>query len=179
VLASLGGAAPLDCAPVRAVSRRLSLGGFRVPAEDLARARGLLALPEPPARTGDLTSEDIFRGDPGVERIFARRLLEVAGSGPAEHAVPLQHVRLGQAGFSGIPGEPFVEIGLALKCLPGLTLSIPVGLANGYLGYIPVAHRYGAGGYEVKPGPALLARGSAERILAELGEMAAEARVAG
>jgi neutral ceramidase len=47
-----------------------------------------------------------------------------------------------------VPAEVFVEIGLRLKkAAPHRTFI--VGLANGYIGYLPTAVAYAAGGYEV------------------------------
>ena len=48
-----------------------------------------------------------------------------------------------------IPGEPFVEIGLELKKLKGYKFVIPISLANGYYGYIPLEDHFKHGGYEV------------------------------
>ena len=62
--------------------------------------------------------------------------------------IELQGFRLGDAAFVAIPGEVFVEIGLTIKRqLPHLTFV--VGIANGYIGYVPTREAYAAGGYEV------------------------------
>jgi len=62
--------------------------------------------------------------------------------------IELQGFRLGDAAFVAIPGEVFVEIGLALKRqLPHMTFV--VGIANGYIGYLPTREAYTTGGYEV------------------------------
>jgi len=62
--------------------------------------------------------------------------------------IELQGFRLGDAAFVAIPGEVFVEIGLAIKRqLPWLTFV--VGIANGYIGYVPTREAYATGGYEV------------------------------
>jgi neutral/alkaline ceramidase-like enzyme len=62
--------------------------------------------------------------------------------------IELQGFRLGDAAFVAIPGEVFVEIGLAIKRqLPHLTFV--VGIANGYIGYVPTREAYASGGYEV------------------------------
>jgi hypothetical protein len=62
--------------------------------------------------------------------------------------IELQGFRLGDAAFVAIPGEVFVEIGLAIKRqLPHLTFV--VGIANGYIGYVPTREAYATGGYEV------------------------------
>jgi neutral ceramidase len=62
--------------------------------------------------------------------------------------IELQGFRLGDAAFVAIPGEVFVEIGLAIKRqLPHPTFV--VGIANGYIGYVPTREAYATGGYEV------------------------------
>lgn len=62
--------------------------------------------------------------------------------------IELQGFRVGDAAFVAIPGEVFVEIGLALKRqLPHMTFV--VGIANGYIGYLPTREAYTTGGYEV------------------------------
>ncbi len=160
--------------PLAAARMTIRLPGIEMSAAELERAREIVSRPPAAADGRDLTAEDIFAGDPGVERIFAQTLLDLAAGRPNDYEVPLQLVRLGRVGFFAIPGEPFVEIGLRLKALPGFDLAIPVGLANGYFGYIPVRESFGRGGYEVKPGPAQLCRDAADRILEAFAEMAAE-----
>jgi len=149
--------------------------GIEISAAELDRAREIVSRPVAATDGHDLTAEDIFAGDPSVERIFAQVLLDLAAGRPEAYNVPLQLFRVGGVGFFAIPGEPFVEIGLALKALPGFDLAVPVGLANGYFGYIALRENFARGGYEVKPGPALLCRGAADRILEAFAEMAVEA----
>jgi neutral ceramidase len=62
--------------------------------------------------------------------------------------IELQGFRVGDAAFIAVPGEVFVEIGLTIKRrLPHLTFV--VGIANGYIGYVPTREAYDTGGYEV------------------------------
>jgi neutral/alkaline ceramidase-like enzyme len=62
--------------------------------------------------------------------------------------IELQAIRINDAAFVAVPAEVFVEIGLRLKkTAPHRTFI--VGLANGYIGYLPNAAAYAAGGYEV------------------------------
>ena len=128
----------------------------------------------PPGATADLTAEDIFAGDPAVERLFASVLLDLVQHRPQLYSVPLQCFRAGPVAFFAMPGEPFVETGLALKGILGPGLAVPVGLANGYFGYIPLRECFTRGGYEVKPGSAVLCRDAADMVLAALREMASE-----
>ena len=51
-----------------------------------------------------------------------------------------------------IPGEPFVEIGLKLKKHASPLKSMVIGLANGWVGYIPTQRAYGEVGYETRLG---------------------------
>lgn len=74
----------------------------------------------------------------------------------------VQALRVGPVAWIGLPGEPFVETGFALK-EAGATFV--VGYANGYLGYLPLRRAYGEGGYEADLGPwSRVAPGSAERL---------------
>ncbi len=68
---------------------------------------------------------------------------------PAE----VQVIRLGSALIFGIPGEPFCRMGMAIRNLARPLTGIPVGYANGYVGYIVPPEEWAKGGYEVEPGP--------------------------
>ncbi|MGI8468626.1 MAG: neutral/alkaline non-lysosomal ceramidase N-terminal domain-containing protein [Pyrinomonadaceae bacterium] len=62
--------------------------------------------------------------------------------------VELQGIRVGDAVFIAVPAEVFVEIGLQLKKRAPQKTYI-VGIANGYIGYLPTDEAYKIGGYEV------------------------------
>ncbi|MGD9631488.1 MAG: neutral/alkaline non-lysosomal ceramidase N-terminal domain-containing protein [Pyrinomonadaceae bacterium] len=62
--------------------------------------------------------------------------------------VDLQGVRIGDAALFAIPAEVFVEIGLRIKQRTERKVFV-VGIANGYIGYLPTADAYEVGGYEV------------------------------
>ncbi|HTK37151.1 MAG TPA: neutral/alkaline non-lysosomal ceramidase N-terminal domain-containing protein, partial [Pyrinomonadaceae bacterium] len=62
--------------------------------------------------------------------------------------IELQALRIDDAVFLAVPAEVFVEIGLEIKKRAGRKTFI-VGIANGYIGYLPTATSYPAGGYEV------------------------------
>lgn len=62
--------------------------------------------------------------------------------------IELQGIRVNEAMFVAVPAEMFVEIGLQLKeRAPHRTFI--VGLANGYIGYLPTREAHAVGGYEV------------------------------
>jgi len=60
----------------------------------------------------------------------------------------LQGIRIDDAVFVAVPAEVFVEIGLHLKKIAPRRTFI-VGIANGYIGYLPTTAAHAAGGYEV------------------------------
>ncbi len=79
-----------------------------------------------------------------IENYYARETAGMKGSLPLQ----LQGIRTGGAIFVGLPAEVFVEVGLRIKrASPHRTFL--VGLANGYIGYLPDRDSYAAGGYEV------------------------------
>ena len=63
----------------------------------------------------------------------------------------------------GLPGEVFVELGLAIKAASPFRHTILVELANGSIGYIPTRRAYDEGNYE--PVSARVAAGSGERLV--------------
>jgi hypothetical protein len=60
----------------------------------------------------------------------------------------LQGIRIDDAVFVAVPAEVFVEIGLRLKKIAPYRTFI-VGIANGYIGYLPTTVAHADGGYEV------------------------------
>jgi neutral ceramidase len=60
----------------------------------------------------------------------------------------LQAIRINGAAFVAVPAEVFVEIGLRLKESAPFQTFI-VGIANGYIGYLPTTAAHAVGGYEV------------------------------
>ncbi|MEO8649877.1 MAG: neutral/alkaline non-lysosomal ceramidase N-terminal domain-containing protein [Acidobacteriota bacterium] len=62
--------------------------------------------------------------------------------------VELQGLRIGDAFFLAVPAEIFVEIGLGIKERASHKAFI-IGIANGYIGYLPTKTAFNMGGYEV------------------------------
>ncbi len=157
---------PVDRLEAREVTA--DIPSHEITAAELHDARKILerASVSAPGRGRDLTAEDLAKGDLAVEALFARELIRFAETRPREYRVPLQVFKMGRVVFAAIPGEPFVEVGLALKAVPGYDLVFPVALANGYFGYIPLRENFGRGGYETRPGAAsCLSTDAADRIL--------------
>ncbi len=94
------------------------------------------------------------------ENRLALRLARKLAEGPVQ--VEVQAMALGRLRWVALPGEVFVETGLAVKQAGAWFVT---GNANGWVGYFPIHRAYEEGGYEVVAGPwSRVAPGSAERI---------------
>jgi hypothetical protein len=86
---------------------------------------------------------------------------------PAEAQV----IRLNGIVLVGVPGEPFAQLGRAIKDQAGAEQVFVIGYANDDIGYIPAAEEYERGGYEIDEAykyygyPAALAPDAAELFL--------------
>ena len=94
----------------------------------------------------------------------AERMLRLE-NGPDFFRMPLTALAIGDIAFIGIPGEPFYEIGKALKGSEGWAMVLPCCITNGYEGYFPMRDSYTEGGYEARS--SVYAAGAAERIIEE------------
>jgi hypothetical protein len=61
-------------------------------------------------------------------------------------------LRLGNAAIVFLPGEPFVEIALAIREASPFKFTAVAGYAEAYIGYIPTDRAFKSGGYEIGPG---------------------------
>ena len=80
-----------------------------------------------------------------------------------ELATAMTIVTVGDLAIVGIPGELFVELGLAIKATPHFAQTFVAGYCNDLIGYIPTLAAYAEGGYEVDT--ARIAAGSGETIV--------------
>ncbi len=71
-------------------------------------------------------------------------------NGPEAFDMPLSSIAIGPVAIIGLPGEPFTEIGKALKKTEGFEMVIPNCIGNGYEGYFPMQDSYDEGGYEAR-----------------------------
>lgn len=85
---------------------------------------------------------------------------------PAPLTVELQALRIGEVAIVAMPGEPFAEIGAAVKKSSPFPVTLFCGYSTGAGGgYMPVAEEYRYGGYEVEITP--YAPDAAGQIIAE------------
>ncbi|MGH2618757.1 MAG: hypothetical protein ACRDJC_26310, partial [Thermomicrobiales bacterium] len=85
--------------------------------------------------------------------------------GKTEFPVALHLLQIGPVVLAGTEGEPFAEIGLAIKAGSPWPATWFGGYTGGWAGYIPTADAYPQGGYEVDTSP--FAPEAADRLVAE------------
>ena len=69
------------------------------------------------------------------------------------HLIPVWGVALGDVAFGAFPGEPFNDIGVAIRKDSPFKLTILSCLTNGSRGYFPFSDSYAQGGYESATSP--------------------------
>lgn len=153
VVSRLGSLKMLKADKLAVVNRAITIPYRRVTREQVNSARAVLAKSAPTGPGGDLTSEGLATGEGAVARFFAGQLLEY-GRRCAGRSRRFRLVTLGfgnEFAMTSLPGEPFTEIGLAIKRMSPFKHTWPVTLAMGSCGYVPMAECFGRGGYETLP----------------------------
>ncbi len=82
---------------------------------------------------------------------------------PPEKELYLTALSVGEWVVAGFPGEPFTDIGKAVKAESKFTLTMPSCCSNGYEGYFPMSSCFDEGGYEVST--ARFVKGTAEKVI--------------
>lgn len=117
--------------------------------EEIERANELLSKTIE-SESRDLTAFDLAKGSIEVERVYAEEILLLSQLDREFEELEIQGVSLGDLCLLGIPGEPFVEIGLEIKQKSPFQYTGIVSLSNGYSGYIPTEKAFAEGGYETR-----------------------------
>ncbi|WP_433260048.1 hypothetical protein ACQPZF_22830 [Actinosynnema sp. CS-041913] len=138
--------------PVSALSERLDVASRELPdrgpfqAELDARAQALAD-----AIAGGAPKATVVRLSEQVQETEEQLVAIDRGADPISAEV--QVLRLGDVALAGLPGEPFVELGLGLKELSDDGRQVlPVGYANDYLGYLTDPEAWDRPIYEVSLG---------------------------
>jgi hypothetical protein len=136
--------------------------------EDIERAKRLLS-EVAESKSKELTAFDLAKGSIEIERVYAKEILLLSQLDRDLEELELQSISLGDLALVGIPGEPFVEIGLAIKEKSPFRYTGIVSLANGYSGYIPTEKAFDEGGYEARLArSSKLYKGAGEDIVKEV-----------
>ena len=108
-----------------------------------------------------------------MKLVRAYRAIDVAGRKGQPHRVEVQVIAIGKnLAWVGLPGEVFVELGLAIKKRSPFPQTFVVELANENIGYIPDRRSYAEGNYE--PESARCAAGSGEKLVETAVDLLAE-----
>ena len=126
--------------------------------EDLPLAERYIALHEAGRET-----EIPYTGMEYVTAVARAYRIKELENGPDSFTLYLNAVRFGDVVFSGIPGEPFTDIGRAVKDGSPFGMTLVTCCSNGYEGYYPMQSAYDEGGYEANSSP--FTAGVAERII--------------
>ena len=84
-------------------------------------------------------------------------------NGPEFFDIRFTGLKIGPVAMLGISGEPFTEIGVAIKEAPCWEMVMPCALTNGSDGYFPMQSAYHEGGYEARS--SYFKAGVAEKII--------------
>ena len=137
---------PVAAGPLRFGVRTISVPAQRPAADDLPKAREYVRL----HREGR-DAEIPFTGMALTTVVAEAERMLLLENGPDSFALPLSVLALGDAvAFAGIPGEPFSEIGRAVRGRSPFRMTVCTCLTNGSCGYFPVASAYAEGGYEAR-----------------------------
>jgi neutral ceramidase len=80
--------------------------------------------------------------------VYARETVIMSETFPRLERVPVQALRIGDTGFVGFAGEPFVELGLEVRKKSPFRQQFLIGLSNHHVGYLPTIEAHEQGGYE-------------------------------
>ena len=131
--------AAVSAGPLQCRSRLVALPLPEIAAEAPERARAIIA------RRGLAENPPAF-----LELVEAYKVIDVAERGGKPLEAEVQVITLGDTlAWVGLPGEIFVELGLAIKRSSPFAQTMVVELANGSIGYVPTRHAWPQGNYEV------------------------------
>lgn len=157
---------PEDVPVVRVLSREIALPLIAQPPLDEAQAR---------VAEAQQTLDDLKARDAPAKEIeaatFVTKRANMALSrartygGQQSFPVELHLLQIGPAVLAGTEGEPFAEIGIAIKHASPFPATWFGGYTSGWAGYIPTADSYPKLGYEVETSP--FAPEAAEKMVTE------------
>jgi len=144
----------LDAGPLGVRNETVELPLAKIEAGDVEKAREVAAR----HREGK-SNQPTF-----LEAVKAYKVLDVVGREGKPLEAEVQVIALGKdVAWVGLPGEIFVELGLAIKNASPFKYTVIAELANGSVGYVPTKRAYPEGNYE--PVSARCAEGSGEMIV--------------
>ncbi len=133
-----------------ATSRRVELPLGPLPSREAAEN----VLAQATADLNRIKGQPNTRSDRLVARVRVQwatlQLKAVLENHPPRLELEIQAMRLNDIAIVGIPGELFVEIGMAIKEHSPIKHTLVCGYTNGVYFYIPTSRAFSEGGYEVE-----------------------------
>jgi len=152
---------PVSGGGLRARSERVELDLPEVTPQQVADAKQAI----------EVTKDD--RGTNFMKLVRSYRVLDLAAREGQPHKAEVQVIVLGRdLAWVSLPGEIFVELGLAIKKRSPFPQTFVIELANDSLGYIPDRRSYAEGNYE--PESSRCAPGSGEKLVDTAARLLAE-----
>jgi neutral ceramidase len=152
-----------DAVPIAVATRPLRLGIRHPTTEQVAEAREFLA-----TNVGNRPTRN-------WEENYARETTLMA-DWPTTKEIILQAVAIGDFAIAAVPCETFGSTGLAIKKASPFPLTMVIGLANGYHGYLPPPDQFPLGGYTTwRARTSYLETNAEPRIRAVIGELLRQA----
>ncbi len=129
---------PSDSISIRGACTNYSIPGRRLTDEEWRWAQGILAM------TGGRVEALADGVGDDFKAMLYRQMHE---TGPRDLAVEQTCLALGDCALLTFPGELYTEIGQAIKAASPFRRTYIIGLANGYVGYIPTRKAIAERGY--------------------------------
>lgn len=130
------------------ISETVLLPGREVPSRETVQ----IAYDEANQKLARARTEEKRQHFAGKRRLAEEALIQIDRA-PEPILGEVQVIRLGDVAIVGLPGEPFVELGLQIKAHAVAPHPLVAGYANDYLGYFATPEAWEQGGYEVGNGP--------------------------
>lgn len=147
LLTALADARPVENPKIRVAWRDIELPYIPLPPADELEKEVSFRKSEL-AKLQAESAPDVRMQTPRAMLGWAQDALKTVTEGePKSIKVGLQAIAIGNIVFAALPAEAFCEYGLAFRKMSAATV-IPVGYANGNIGYLPTAEAYKEGGYE-------------------------------
>lgn len=147
LLDALATAKPIDDPKIKVAWKEVELPYMELPSEqELAQEITFRRIEIEKAQAGGASIElKVHKAHLGWAQDALKMVVE---GGPESVRVGLQAISIDGVVLATLPGEPFCEYGLEFRKATKSGV-MPVGYANGNIGYIPTAEAYKEGGYEV------------------------------
>jgi hypothetical protein len=142
----------------------VEIGGLRAKSETVSLPLPTVTPAEVEQATQDVRASRDDNRIGFMKLVNAYKVLDVAARKGQPQEVEVQVIALGSdVAWVSLPGEVFVELGLAIKQRSPFRYTMIAELANGGIGYIPDRRSYAEGNYE--PVSARCAAGSGEMLV--------------